>query len=357
MSFSISAAEDVISKEQAELLSCLYLTFKQVFKEVALIPGFTIHFIGSNSPGLLTEDPEILSKRIKQRNLPTKYINDYYLRFRMSPERLQYLHHAVKADASVLLNRDFHPISYFYSLYLWLANFNKKMIGSIENIFQLKIFYYYFLLLIFFLVGIYFYSGRQKIEKLTARAIYVSMILIGCTTISLEIIIIHSFQAIYGYAYFQLTLIMTGFMIGLACGSWISLRHLSSTQLGIARFAYFQLWLTSYPIVAYLFFLFLLQISLPSVLVQLIFLTLIIGLGFIGGYQFPLANSIIYRQRSKIDSVSGTIYAWDLFGAVIGALLTSTFVIPVFGLTSAIFSFAILNFVIFALLILVKKLN
>ncbi len=350
MSFSIAASENVIGSEQAELLRCLFFTFNLAFQEIIIIPGYTLHFIGSNKKGNLTNDPEILISRIKHRNLPTKYIQDYYLRFRLSPDRIKYISEIIKTGNPTKINRDFHPISYFYNIYLWFTNFNKKMIGSIHDFFQLSKLLFSLIIFGFVLLFLILFFRAKNQDKKFNRAIYISIILIGCTTISLEILIIHGFQAIYGYAYYQLSLILTGFMVGLALGSWYSIHLLKRSKTAFKRYLVFQSFLTLYPLLTYFVLISLSKITLSSFLIQASFLVLISGLGFIGGFQFPLASYLIFQHKKQIDRIGGTLYAWDLFGSVIGALLISTLIIPVLGVLAATLSFFVMNFVVLVLL-------
>ena len=351
ITFSIGASENVISDEKAEFLGCLYHTLKQAFSDVVLIPGYSVHFLGSNTNDVLTENPEILFQRIEQRNLATKFIRDYYLRYRMSRDRINYINQRIKQETTKKINHDFHPIGYFYNIYLWMSNFNKTMIGSIYDFFQKgKYVIYFCLLILIILIAIILFSSRKK-NQIFTRTIYISIMVMGCTAISMEILIIHGFQAIYGYAYYQLALIMTGFMIGLALGSWQSLLSLKKSFSVFKRYLQFQLLLTIYPLITFLILLLLSKIVLPFLMIQLSFFILICGIGFIGGYQFPLASYLIFEHKNQIERVGGSLYAWDLSGSVIGALLISTLMIPIFGIIGACLSLFLINLLILLILI------
>jgi predicted membrane-bound spermidine synthase len=52
--------------------------------------------------------------------------------------------------------------------------------------------------------------------------------------------------------------------------------------------------------------------------------------GALGGYQFYAAAQIYLRGDSGRSQV-GTLYALDLLGGCVGALLLSAYLIPVFG--------------------------
>ena len=65
---------------------------------------------------------------------------------------------------------------------------------------------------------------------------------------------------------------------------------------------------------------------------QFVFPALAALCGMLGGYQFPVATEIyLYNDDSSGRSRLGTLYAIDLLGGCAGALLLSSYLIPVFG--------------------------
>ena len=85
---------------------------------------------------------------------------------------------------------------------------------------------------------------------------------------------------------------------------------------------------------------------------NIIFPALPIISGFIGGFQFPLANKIILKDSDIIGRVSGLTYGMDLLGSCLGALLVSAFLVPILGITQSCLAVASLNFVVLISLIL-----
>jgi predicted membrane-bound spermidine synthase len=63
---------------------------------------------------------------------------------------------------------------------------------------------------------------------------------------------------------------------------------------------------------------------------QLVFPAVAAACGMLGGYQFPIATEI-YLHDSSSGASLGALYAVDLLGGCAGALLLSTYFVPVFG--------------------------
>ena len=350
LGFSLTSSENVLSDEQAVLLSCLYRTMKCVFPEIVLIPGNSIHYIGGRTPGQLTDDPDILIQRLQQRHLPTIYFREYYIPFRMTPERMSYVREKLAQSQAKIINRDFHPIGYFYDIILWLTYFHYDLQSVVHFVDQID----FRLVLIgfagaIFILWLIFLSTRRERKRIRPGVI-IAIMMVGFSTISIEVLIILGFQAIYGYAYYQLALIMSGFMIGLMAGSWHSLRSISSHKSHFSRFVTAQIFLTIYSLFVYAVLTGLAKLILPAIIIQVVFLILIIGIGFIGGYQFPLANQLVFQRGEQIEAIGGRLYAADLFGSVIGAMVTSTVLIPIFGFGYACIIFCLLNFGVLILL-------
>ncbi len=348
LSFSMTSSENVLSDEQTLLLNCLYQTMAQSFNDIVLIPGNSVYFIGCVSENILTDDAQQLVQRLQQRNLPTVYVREYYIPFRMRADRMKYINEKVAQNQTNLINRDFRPIGYFYSIVLWLTSFKIDLKKVLHFLNQWNIIFMIVLIASPLMIRALVSAKRQGSP---GPVILLTIIMIGFSAISLEVVIILGFQAIYGYAYYQLALIMSGYMTGLMFGSWYSLRAIQKSKSGFKNFVSFQIIMTGYPLLTFTVLFALSKMILPALLIQLIFLLLIVGAGFIGGYQFPLATDLIFQGREKIERVGGMLYASDLFGSVIGALMTSTILVPILGLGYTCVVFSLLNFGVTAILL------
>ncbi len=123
-SFQLKASEDYISPDLAEFLRCIDNTLRQVFPEVVTIPGDTVHFFATARPGSLTNDSQELIARLRARHIQTSYVREYYLPYRMMPDRMLDLESQIRPEAETRTNRDFTPIAYYFDVALWSTRFN-----------------------------------------------------------------------------------------------------------------------------------------------------------------------------------------------------------------------------------------
>ena len=62
---------------------------------------------------------------------------------------------------------------------------------------------------------------------------------------------------------------------------------------------------------------------------QVAFPLLALCSGMLGGYEFPLASRIFFASGAR--GGPGILYALDLAGSCLGAMLFSAYLVPVFG--------------------------
>ena len=85
----LRSSEETISPDLAEFLRSIRRTLGEVFPYQAAIPGETIHFFGAAEPGVLTRDPQLLVSRLRERHLATQYVREYFIPYRMMPDRME----------------------------------------------------------------------------------------------------------------------------------------------------------------------------------------------------------------------------------------------------------------------------
>ncbi len=309
-SFRVTSAENYISPELQGFLASLYATLQAAFAEVAVVPGSTNIFLASRT--LEPLEHEAMSRRIESLQIETQYVNPAMLSDRLSPLRQQQLAEALQAGQP-RLNRDLYPISYFYSTVLWSAQFRGlesrlfSTLAGLDRSWLLDVPLAFFLLILLAL-GV---RGRRPVFLLTPLTVT------GWTTIVCEVIAILAFQTTHGSLYHSLALLFSAFMLGLSLGA------LRGTRRRICRFTHIIL-------LQALFCLLLLGLRLgveaaPPLLYFILFL---MALGYLGGDLFVTANRLFLEQRENF----GIGYGLDLMGSFLGALVTSSILIPIVGL-------------------------
>jgi len=177
----------------------------------------------------------------------------------------------------------------------------------------------------------------------------------GFTMIGLEMLLLLAFQAIYGYIYQQLAVIIAGFMVGMALGSWLGLHRLDSLdeQADIRRLARLQVLAALSPLLLFLLlhaFAATKLSTLGFLVSQILFPILAVFCGLFGGYQFPIASRLFFAGRQSQTESTGTLYALDLAGSCLGAIVLSSYLVPVFGFQQTAWLMAVVNLAPAALL-------
>jgi spermidine synthase len=348
--FALTSSENYLSEELREYLRSIYLSARKVFPEVLVIPGDTAHFVLSEKAPLVY-NTDVLAERMREKGINAVYVQDYYLRSKLSEERMEYIASEIERDGDVRVNRDFRPVSYYYATVFWGTQFDAPVFRRIlhmvkpENVW-LSVCLFCFAILIF---G--FFSGR----RLGKRTALLAIMTTGFAEIIFQITAILSFQVIYGYVFYKLGIIVTSFMVGLALGGWLIARRITDISDDLKVFSWTQVSICLYPLVLPLAFLWLSGTDSDTVSwlgSNVIFPFLPVIAGIIGGIQFPLANKLYLENRDQMGRVAGLSYGLDLFGACLGALLASAFLVPILGIFQTCFLAALINVTVLTLLLL-----
>ncbi len=152
----------------------------------------------------------------------------------------------------------------------------------------------------------------------------------GFAGMALEIILIFSFQNLFGYIYQKIGIVVSLFMVGLALGSlWMNstlkrrdldwMMLLGVLEVSICLFGFF----------------------LPQILMVLVqkaplplepsFYMLVGMAGLLAGFEFPLVSRILIDEGLEGGSVAGKVDSFDHLGACLGAALTGTLLVPILG--------------------------
>jgi spermidine synthase len=343
VSFQLTASENYISPGLAEFLRCVNKTLRHVFPEVVVIPGDWVHFFATTRAGVLTSDADTLLSRLRERRLETSYVREYYLPFRLTAERMRDLDAQIAPRPDTPLNRDFAPIAYYFDTSLWSTRFNigyRRVFDAVARVGFPSTAVGTALMLLAMAVVVRSAHGIARDRATAGFSVAAS----GMTLIGLEMLLLLGFQAIYGYVYHQLAIVIAAFMAGISLGGWFGLR--ASTALPIRRMAALQLLAAvAAPILCMVLVgMSRLQNSAASgTLSSGLFAGLAVACGLLGGYAFPIASRVFFAGSATGLENTGSLYAIDLAGSCIGAVAVSAYWIPVFGFMRTALLLAIIN--------------
>lgn len=289
MSLGLAYGENYISEVRRKKLATVYHTVSMHFKHVLPLPGEEAYLICSD--GDLHSD---IPGRLKQKGISTSYIEGFY-QGNVTPDRVRQIKDAVEGEG--LVNADFQPRLIRLVFLEWFSKYGTSPLA--------------------FLIAL---SGVFVVYLLFIRREEHILFSTGFASMGVEMLVILSFQVLYGYIYLEIGVIVTAFLLGLLPGVLLGKRrqknerrNLVLSDVGILGFLLlFLLWVT------------MLKIELhPAYFILYCFLFSVLC-----GFQFPVAAQLIGEENSP---AAGCLAA-DLAGAALGSLLTGALLIPLVGI-------------------------
>jgi len=311
VSFGLQSPANYLNEEAADLNSTIYSTLKKVFQNVIIIPGEKNYFLASDS--LLTYQ---IAESVKAKGIENQYVNPFYIDDQSVQRRGETILSALNPAAEI--NTNLNPVSYRQQLNYWLSYFK----GS-----------YWIMAVLAGALALYiFFRGNLRTQ---------AMFLTGFSATGMEILLLFGLQVFFGNIYLLTSFVFTGFMFGLAVGSFSgkSLKYtpeknyLAVTQILIGVFAAVSGMLLFSSRIA----------ELPDVVVYSSYLAATILIGGLTGFQFKEAS---LNTKSSYANISGNTYSYDLFGSAMGALAVTLYLVPKLGIVVSVFTISFVNLVL-----------
>ena len=172
----------------------------------------------------------------------------------------------------------------------------------------------------------------------------------GFTSSALQVILILSFQIVYGYIYRTIGLFTAVFMAGLAMGALFRRQIFGSPdKTGLIILQVILAGLST--LIPYLINLSASLIQLPF-LVHLLYLSAIWLISVVTGMVFSLsADAACLPQKTNVPAVYGA----DLAGASLGAFMTTLLLIPLVGIKAAPYLTGLFNLLIALIMVVQQK--
>jgi spermidine synthase len=313
LSFGLKYSPNYISEIRKKKLSTIFSTARRHFQNVMVLPGGEAYFLCSD--GVLSAD---IPANLRMKSVETTYISGFY-HGNVTPERIKQLQDTIEEHEYI--NTDFEPRVMNIIFQEWF-----KKHGTSPKPF--------FLVLLGF-TGIYLIFMRKEEYLLFST---------GLATMGVEMLIVFTFQVIYGYIYLKIGAIITVFLLGLLPGAIVGNLYREKKVMSIV---------VSESVLMCQLLIFFVWINLfKGELHQFYFLGYCFVFSFFCGFQFPVATEIIGERKSP---VAGCLAA-DLTGAAVGTIFTGALLIPLWGIQSAII-FLILVKISSAMLFIFSKLK
>lgn len=338
----ITSALNYLGPDIERYVGSIYKTLKAVFPNVVVMPGDRNQFFCSFSDEIVTTDAAVLEKRFYEKKIQSLYFKPQLFRDIFFPERVEFLKESLE-KIQAPLNTDVQPISYYYNLILWNLFSGSSKINIFRDLAEVNLFkIILFALAAFLLIRLAWMLTRailkkDSIKKYASRAQKFNscwaIFTVGFAAMAFEIILIFSFQNIYGYVYEMIGLIIGIFMLGMILAAAFS----NNILIRFQKSWVLALLMNEILIVVFAF-------AIPFI--RILHIPFIFLAGFLTGMAFPLACNICWDIKDKdIGFAAGIIDSADLAGACLGVLLTATLLVPLLGIPKTCFVVASLNLI------------
>jgi spermidine synthase len=330
--FGLPGSTSYLSKELIDLNAHLIQTVNAIFPYIRIIPGEYTLLLASSYDGITTVTPDMLIQRMADRSLHTRLLSDFHIRYKFDARRLEWYHSQIGKAPEMSLNRDFSPLALYYDLVFWNSLHSPGFARIFTQLKRLQP--SYIVIAMVFTFGLIGYLRHSRgIWK--SSYLVLAIVATGFTGMGVDIVLVLAFQSFYGYIYHWIGLLITAFMIGLTGGGIWMMRKVKQGIKEEKGFLALELSLVLYTIVLLAVLFLLYQFQEYTVIfsaTQFILLGLNMLCGWLVGAEFPLATAIYLKSTSHYTQTAGIIYAADLIGSWIGALLVTLALIPLFGI-------------------------
>jgi len=325
LAVTVASSENYLSPQTRMFNASVYKTLKAVFRNLETVPADNITFLCS--PAGIDMSLDIILGRFNNRKIANQYFIPSYVEHKLDLKRRIELRKLLEDTQGVEINMDFKPVVYYYFANFWLNKFT----SSLEY------------LLVTGLIGIIVFlvlRYRRGVSGFIRKKELVVIFTIGFCGILLEMILLLSFQILSGYAYWRMGLLFAAFMLGAFLGA-SSGNHCKELSTQIKRLF----------LAGACFLIVILSVAIGYLLPNFtytqdwqtlsIFLALLVFIGVITGASFVIAGFLITEEDVMLKA--GSLYAADLWGAALAALLSTNFVIPMLGIIGGLYFSAIIG--------------
>jgi spermidine synthase len=330
------------NEELKNLNSCVFHTLKSVFSYIRVIPGDgTNLFLLSDSRDILTIDRMQILERLNRRNIKADVIVPWHIEQKLHQGWQDWFSNFIEGS-SQKINSDFKPVGLFYSISHWNALFAPSLRGLFRQFEKISLTTIALLFVIFLLLYVFIRSRNVRFFR---AGIALSIITTGFAGMIFDLMLIFTFQSIYGYVFSWIGLLVASFMAGAAGGAMLITTVLARIKNCFKLFIIIELAIICFSIGCPFIFLALHEyLGSPGVFFfRTLFLVISFICGLLIGSQFPLANKIYLRNSTSLSKTAGLLYASDLLGGWFGGIIGAVVLLPVLGLVGTCITVGLLK--------------
>lgn len=341
ITLKITSSENYEKGIVSDYTASIYYTVRSVFPEVVVAPGYQNFIFASRESSSVSDNPELLARRYTATGVKPEKLGFIFQSF-YPEEKTRFIKKALQTSRKFKINTNETPIAavYFNKIIGWYAASN---ISGILDFFEtIKLRDVMVIILVLFLARMFYLLGAKRKKSFYRRRFLKFHALLavfssGLAGISLELVILYTFQDNFGNIYHIIGFIIAIFMFGLPLGAVAS-----NALLSRGKFARQQ------RVIAFIIFI---QVALAAIsfllphmtklfakviiIHQVIIFVETVLIGFAVGLVFPLSIHLYLGKQEKTGKTAGVVDAFDHMGAAVGAFFIGTLFLPVMGVSNA----------------------
>lgn len=336
IALKVTASENYAQGIVGDYTASVYNTVKSVFPHVVAAPGTQTFIFASKEPGSVSDNPEVLAKRYGKTGVTPKKLGLIFHSF-YPPEKTTSTKRALSEEKQIRINTDETPIAAFYFNKI-IGWYGQSRVSRVLEFFEkIKLKYVVFIILALFLIRLLFITLRKKTPDKTRALRFHTLLALfssGMVGLSLELVILYTFQNNFGDIYHIIGFIIALFMFGLPLGALTSASLIKRNKL-TETIGIIKLFVLIQAVIAAIAFLFPYMVKLFitfGLLNQIFIFTETILVGYAVGLIFPLSVRLYLGTSERTGRAAGIIDAFDHMGAAVGAFFIGSLFLPVMGI-------------------------
>jgi len=315
-SFFTEGSEVYVPASLRSLLAVYTTTLQSVFSHVVVLPGESVHFLASQRQ--LFNDAASYIHTLRRLAPANVFINEQYLTDRLAVGREAFFSEMLNGSTATEVNQAFFPKAYWYA-FLWTSQVAQDVFSRALNaVTTARV----TITLIVFVCALFLTAVLMPAHKPKSTCGYV--FINGFYSMAMFFLIMTLFQVFHGSVYYKISFVVAAYMLGLSSGAFLAGRvPCAMLNKGIIVQSVFSL-----------IFAGLISLGRHGIVFgEPVLYASALCVGAINGFLFILLNRSVLgmKQKQSTAGVASLLYAWDLTGACVAALVFPSFILPLCG--------------------------